>query len=251
MNMKKTLIAAALFTLGLSGCATSDNGALLGAGLTALQGLTLTKSQLQAEASLSAKQMDEKNKLAPASDAYSKRLLRLTRDLTSIDGTPLNFQVYLNDEINAFAMPDGTVRVYSGLMDVMADDELMAVIGHEIGHIKFEHSLNRFKTAYLTSAARQAAVAAGGTVGALAASEYAEIGTQFLGARFSQKDELESDAYGVEFLCQVNMDPYAAMRAQQKLMQHAGSGGGLFSSHPSTARRIELARGAAANSSCR
>ncbi|MBM7454597.1 putative metalloprotease [Oceanisphaera litoralis] len=249
--MNKSLIAAVLVALGLSGCASSNSDALLGAGLTALQGLTLSKSQLQAEASLSAKQMDAENKLAPAGNAYSQRLARLTRGLTSIEGTPLNFQVYLDDDINAFAMPDGTVRVYSGLMDVMADDELMAVIGHEVGHIKFEHSLNRFKTAYLTSAARQAAVAAGGTVGALAASEYAEIGTQFLGARFSQKDELESDAYGVEFLCQIKVDPYAAMRAQQKLMQHAGSGGGLFSSHPSTAKRIELAREAAANSSCR
>ncbi len=249
--MKNTLIAAALFSLGLSGCATGDSGALLGAGMTALQGLTLSKSQLQAEASLSAKQMDAENKLAPASDPYSQRLSSLTRGLTSIDGTPLNFQVYLDDEINAFAMPDGTVRVYSGLMDVMEDDELMAVIGHEVGHIKFEHSLSRYKTAYLTSAARQAAAAAGGTVGALAASEYAEIGTQFLGAQFSQKDELQSDAYGVEVLCQLNMDPYAAMRAQQQLMQHAGSGGGLFSSHPATSKRIELAREAAANANCR
>ncbi|MDX1268389.1 MAG: M48 family metalloprotease [Oceanisphaera sp.] len=249
--MKKTLIAAVLVGLGLSGCESGDSSALLGAGMTALQGFTLNKSQLQAEASLSAKQMDEENQLAPAGNAYSKRLAALTRGLTSIDGTPLNFQVYLADEINAFAMPDGTVRVYSGLMDVMKDDELMAVIGHEVGHIKFDHSLKQYKNAYLTSAARQAAAAAGGTVGALAASQYGDIGTKFLSAQFSQKDELESDAYGVEMLCQLNMDPYAAMRAQQVLMKHAGSGGGLFSSHPSTAKRIELAREAAANSSCR
>lgn len=249
--MKKKLIVASIITLGLSGCASDGGGQLLNAGLTAFQGVTITKSALQDQARLAAKKMDEENNVAPANNAYSKRLARVTQGMTSIDGTPLNFHVYLNDEINAFAMPDGTVRVYSGLMDVMKDDELMAVIGHEVGHIKYEHSLSQFKTAYLASAARQAAAAAGGTIGALASSEYAEIGNQFLSAQFSQKDELQADVYGVEVLCQLKMDPYAAMRAQQVLMQHSGNGGGLFSSHPATAKRIELARDAAANSSCR
>lgn len=249
--MKKTMMAALLMTAGLGGCAGNDSGQLLNAGLTALKGATLTKEQLQGEARLAAQQMDSENKLAPANNAYSRRLAKVTQGLTSIDGTPLNFAVYLDDEINAFAMPDGSVRVYSGLMDVMKDDELIAVIGHEIGHVKYEHSLSQFKTAYLTSAARQAAAAAGGTVGALASSEYAEIGTKFMSAQFSQKDELQSDVYGIEVLCQLNMDPYAAMRAQQVLMSQSGNGGGLFSSHPATAKRIELAREAAANSSCR
>lgn len=248
--MNKSLIAASLLVVGLTGCESTDSGQFVSAGLTAVKGITLTKSELQAEASLAAKQMDAENKLAPANSAYSKRLANLTQGLKTIDGTPLNFQVYLSDEINAFAMPDGTVRVYSGLMDVMKDDELVSVIGHEIGHIKYEHSLGQFKNAYLTTAARQAAVAVGGTVGTLAASEYADMGTQFMQAQFSQKDELQSDVYGIEVLCQQGMDPYAAMRAQQVLMKHSGNGGGLFSSHPATQKRIELTRDAAANASC-
>lgn len=248
--MKKTLIAATLLTFGLSGCVSNDGGGYMQAGLTAFKGLTLSKNELQAQASLSAKQMDSENKLAPANSSYSKRLAKLTKGLTFVDATPLNFQVYLADEINAFAMPDGTVRVYSGLMDVMKDDELVAVIGHEIGHVKFEHSLSQFKTAYMTTAARQAAAAAGGTLGTLASSQYADIGTKFMSAQFSQSDELESDVYGIEVLCQLNMDPYAAMRAQQVLLEHSGNGGGLFSSHPSSAERIEKARVAAANATC-
>lgn len=247
--MKKTVIAALVAVAGLSGC-VSNGGGYMDAGLTAFKGMTLSKQELQAQASLSARQMDSQNKLSAKNSRYSQRLARLTKGLTSVDGTPLNFAVYEADEINAFAMPDGTVRVYSGLMDIMDDGELMAVIGHEIGHVKFEHSLNQFKTAYLTEAAKKAAVAAGGTVGQLAASQYGDIGTKFLSAQFSQKDELESDAYGVEVLCQQGMDPYAAVRAQQKLMKHGGNGGGLFSSHPATQARIEKAQQAAANASC-
>ncbi|WP_086962013.1 M48 family metalloprotease [Oceanisphaera avium] len=248
--MKKTLLTASILTLSLSGCVADDGGQLLGAGLTAFQGMTISKAELQTQASLAAQKMDAQSKLAPANNAYSQRLAKVTRGLTQIDGTPLNFRVYLDKEINAFAMPDGTVRVYSGLMDVMKDDELMAVIGHEIGHIKYEHTLGQFKNAYLTAAARQAASAAGGTIGALASSDYAELGSQFLSAQFSQKDELQADVYGVEVLCQQGMDPYAAMRSQQVLMQHSGNGGGLFSSHPATGKRIELVRDAAANASC-
>lgn len=248
--MKKTLIAATVITLGLSGCVSNDHSQFLTAGMTAFKGMTLSTSELQTQASLSAKQMDSENNVAPPNNKYSKRLAKLTKGLVFTDATPLNFQVYLADEINAFAMPDGTVRVYSGLMDVMKDDELVAVIGHEIGHIKFEHSLNQFKTAYLTTAARQAASAVGGTVGQLASSQYADMGTKFMSAQFSQSDELESDAYGIEILCQQNMDPYAAMRAQQVLLKHSGNGGGLFSSHPSSAERIEKARAAAASASC-
>lgn len=249
--MKKTLLAASLLSLGLSGCVSDEHSQFLTAGLTAYKGFTLSKNELQAQASLSAQQMDSENKLAPKNSKYSTRLDKLTAGLTQVDGTSLNFQVYLADEINAFAMPDGTVRIYSGLMDVMHDDELVAVIGHEIGHIKYEHSLSQFKTAYLTQAARQAASAVGGTAGQLASSEYADMGAEFMSAQFSQKDELQSDVYGIEVLCQLNMDPFAAMRAQEVLLKHSGNGGGLFSSHPSSAERIDQARTAAANSSCR
>ena len=248
--MKRTLLVASMVSLGLSGCVSDDHSQFLAAGLTAFQGFTLSKSELQAQASLSAQQMDGENKLAPKDSKYSTRLDKLTAGLTQVDGTPLNFQVYLADEINAFAMPDGTVRVYSGLMDVMHDDELVAVIGHEIGHIKYEHSLSQFKTAYLTQAARLAAGGLGGKIGMLASSEYADMGAEFMSAQFSQKDELQSDIYGIEVLCQLNMDPFAAMRAQQVLLKHSGNGGGLFSSHPSSNERINQARTAAANASC-
>ena len=246
--MKKTLLAVSILTLGLSGCVSDE---LMGAGFTAFQGFTLSKSELQVQASLSAQQMDGQHQLAPKGSKYSTRLDKLTAGLTQVDGTPLNFQVYLADEINAFAMPDGTIRVYSGLMDVMHDDELVAVIGHEIGHIKHEHSLSQFKTAYLTQAARQAAGAVGGKMGSLATSSYADMGVEFMSAQFSQKDELQSDLYGIEILCQQKMDPFAAMRAQEVLLKHSGNGGGLFSSHPSSAERIDHARTAAANASCR
>ena len=59
----------------------------------------------------------------------------LPEGITEVGGIQLNFKVYDVIDVNAFACGDGSVRVFSSLMDIMTDDELMAIIGHEIGHI--------------------------------------------------------------------------------------------------------------------
>ncbi len=92
--------------------------------------------------------------------AYDRRLRRLTEGITEADGIPLNFKVYLVIDVNAFACGDGSIRVFSSLMDLMTDDELMAIIGHEIGHIVHADVKHAMKNAYLASAARNAAGAA-------------------------------------------------------------------------------------------
>lgn len=142
-------------------------------------------------------------------------------------------------------MPDGTVRVYSGLMDIMDDDELLAVIGHEIGHVKYRHTLSQYRKAYMAKATAAGLAAYGGdTVSALAGS-YGDIGLAVIGAQFSQSDELESDAYGVSVLHSLGRNPYAAVSAQEKLMAQGGNGGGFFSSHPASTKRIKMAQAAA------
>ena len=61
----------------------------------------------------------------------------------------------MSQNVNAFACPDGSVRVFSSLMDMMTDEELLGVIGHEIGHVAHKDSKKRFRTALLTSALKR------------------------------------------------------------------------------------------------
>jgi putative metalloprotease len=187
--------------------------------------------------------MDKEAKIAPANSKHAKRLNRLTKNLRSYDGMTLNYKVYLSKEINAFAMPDGTVRVYSGLMNMMNDDELMAVIGHEIGHVALEHSLAQYRKQYITNAARLGLAASGETASAVTGA-FGDLGEEFINAQFSQADELEADVYGVKILKKLKRDPYAAASAQRKL-QKLGDSGGLLSSHPSSEARIAKATEAA------
>ena len=112
------------------------------------------------------KWMDEHNQVCPEDNPYTIRLRKLTEGLTSVEGIPLNFKVYYVTDVNAFACPDGSIRVFSSLMDVMSDDQLRGVIGHEIGHIAHKDSKKRFRTALLTSALKDGIASTGGRASA-------------------------------------------------------------------------------------
>lgn len=238
---KKLLPLALCASLALAGCSANELNAGIGIAGNLFKGFSITNEQLASEARLSAKAMDKKQRVASSKSKYTRRLNKLTKNLRHYDGLNLNYKVYLSKEVNAFAMPDGTVRVYSGLMDMMNDDELLSVIGHEIAHVKNQHSLNQYKKAYIAKAAAQGVAAYGGNTASALAGSYGNIGLAFLDARFSQSDELESDAYGVALLHKQGRNPHASASALKKLKSLGGGGGGFFSSHPASSTRIEQA----------
>ncbi|HVK99842.1 MAG TPA: M48 family metallopeptidase [Dongiaceae bacterium] len=239
--MRKLTVSVALATL-LAGCAADgsfDTSAAMNVGAGVLQAATLSEDSVKQTASLAAQQMDTENQVPPASNAYSKRLAKITQGMTNIDGLNLNFKVYLSEEINAFAMADGTVRVYSGLLDAMPDDQVLGVIGHEVGHVKLKHSYQQMQQKLLTDSAFAAAVSVGGTVGTLTQSQLGQLGAAAVSAQFSQKDELEADQYAVTTLRKLGKDPAAMKRAIETLQTQYGSESSFLSSHPSNAKRIE------------
>ena len=92
-----------------------------------------------------------------------------------VNGTPVNYKVYMDKEVNAWAMANGCVRVYSGLMDLMTDNEVEGVLGHEMGHVALGHTRKAIQVAHATVAARTAA-SAGGVAAQLSSSQLAEMG---------------------------------------------------------------------------
>jgi metalloprotease len=240
MGTRKLLVCL-LTALALYGCA-ADGGfnkeAAVGLGVGVLQATTLDENSVKQTASLAAEEMDGKSQVAPAGNPYVTRLQNLTRGLQNYGGLNLNFKVYLSEEVNAFAMADGTVRVYSGLMDAMPDEQVLAVLCHETGHVQLKHSYNQMKEVILTDTAFKAAVSAGGKIGALTSSQLGHLAQTAVTAHFSQSDELEADGFAVKALKDLGYDPYAMQRAIETLQAKFGSGGGFLSSHPSNPKRI-------------
>lgn len=183
---------------------------------------------------------DKHSRVAPPGSKYAQRLAALTAKHTKEDGLKLNFKVYLSSEVNAFATADGSVRVESGLLDAMTDDEVRGVIGHEIGHTKLGHSAARMRTAYLASAARKAAANSNGALGAIADSDLGSMFEAIANAQFSQANETASDDYGFEFMKKHKYNVSGMESAFRKLAKMEGSGGhSVMSSHPDSAARAD------------
>lgn len=238
VNMfKATLIATTLGLASLSAQAY-DLSKGIDAAVTLGKAATVSDSDMALMAREAAKVSDKKNRVAPAGNKYAVRLAKLTKGLTNYDGLNLNFKAYLTQDVNAFAMADGTVRVYSGLMDMMNDNELLSVIGHEIGHVKNGHTKKHTQAIMMAAAARTAASGAGGWVSTLTDSQLGDITEKLISAQYSQSNEKESDSYGMRLLKAKGIDPNASVTALQKLAA-LGDSGGLLASHPAPGDRAK------------
>lgn len=128
-------------------------------------------------------------------------------------------------------MADGSIRIFSGLMDMLDDDELLFVIGHEMGHVALKHIHDKLRIAYATNATRKAAVSIGGAIGDIARSEIGSFMQQVTAAQFSQHEEREADDYRLDFLQENSVNPQAAVTSLHKL-DGLGSKHSFLSSHP-------------------
>ena len=160
---------------------------------------------------------------------------------------PLNFKVYLVTDINAFASGDGSVRVFSSLMDIMDDDELMGVIGHEIGHVANTDVKDAMKQAYMTAGLIDAAGAVSNTASKLSDTQLNKLTQAFLSAQFSQKQESAADEYGIKKCAELGFDPYGLANGLQKLADLSGGAKQsavqkMFSSHPDDGKRVARAK---------
>jgi len=155
-----------------------------------------------------------------------------------IDGREFDFKVYLSPTINAFAMADGTIRIYSGLMDMMTDAELIFVIGHEIGHVAENHIKEKLRLAYAGSAVRKAIASQQNEAGDIARSAIGALTEGLLNVQFSQQEEREADDFGVMLLKQKGYDIQPAISALMKLAALGGDHS-FLSSHPAPAKRAK------------
>jgi predicted Zn-dependent protease len=148
--------------------------------------------------------------------------------------------VLTSAEVNAWCMPGGKIAVYSGLIEKLqiTDDELAAVMGHEMAHALREHARER--------ASEQ--VGAGVVISVLSAvagvgesgqklGEYAYMG--LIGLPNSRNHEVEADRIGVELAARAGYDPRAAITLWQKMGKVSGGEPIKFlSTHPPREDRL-------------
>lgn len=162
------------------------------------------------------------------------------------------FQVVDNDKtVNAFALPGGKVFVYTGLMRLAgSDDELAAVIGHEVAHVTLRHGAERMSQAMALGLGQQlAATLYGGTsAGAQAAMVAFGIGANVgVLLPYSRIHEYEADRVGLIYMAKAGYEPGAALDFWAKMVAKSEESGGkrppeFLSTHPVTEKRMEAIR---------
>lgn len=181
-----------------------------------------------------------REQVEPPGSKYSQRLASLTDRHRNFDGLTLNFKVYSARTVNANASADGSIRLYTGLMDLMTDHELLFVIGHEIGHVRGGHSAKAMRTALATSGMRKALTATTNSSAViLADSQLGGLVEGVVNAQHSQAQETESDDYGMQFLKRNKLPTDAAASALRKLAGLSKGGASILSSHPDPGKRAD------------
>ncbi len=243
MKMRPMLLCALAASL-LAGCQNMDSGGLLSSGAGAFQAYTLSDEQVIALSDQACQEQDSKATIAAASSTYTQRLNKIANALgNNINGQAVNYKVYQTKDVNAFAMANGCIRVYSGLMDMMTDNEVEAVIGHEMGHVALGHVKKGMQVAMGTNALRVAAASAGGILGSLSQSELGALGEQLVNAQFSQRQESEADDYSYDFLRKRGIDPSGLVTSFEKLAKaEQGRQSSMFDDHPASEARAQHIR---------
>jgi putative metalloprotease len=172
----------------------------LGALQTGVASFTFSDEDAAAMSKEAVRKMDSTNSVAGPKDGYTLRLNRIFGKHAKENGLLLNYKVYLTKDVNAFATADGSVRVFSGLMDIMDDNQLLAVIGHEIGHVANHDSRDAMKAALRKAAIVGAVSSQSDKVAKLTDSQYGQIANAIIDSKYSRKQESEADEFSYAFL---------------------------------------------------
>lgn len=160
--------------------------------------------------------------------------------------TMFYFFVLDSSQINAFATPDGYIFINTGLLVFLeSEDQLAAVIAHEIGHVVANHGARQRITRLLGQSAGYAAALLTGRAEMMNVSNAA---TRTIIAGYGREMELEADRIGAEIIARAGYNPMAVIDSLHVLKDQAlfaknvhgqpSSYHGLFASHPQSDKRL-------------
>jgi putative metalloprotease len=227
-----------LFSMFLVSCEDTNIAVITDAATDAVTAMTLSDEDVKNLAQSAAQVSDSKHRVAPTGNPYDARLRKLVADYSKKEENSFNFKAYITKDVNAFAMADGSIRIFTGLMDLMNDEELLFVIGHEMGHVVMNHSRKKVMLAYSTSALRKGLASQENKIGQIAGSIIGSFAEQLTHAQFSQHEERQADIYAADFLEAEGYHISSAVSALNKLATLA-SHHTFLSSHPDPEERAK------------
>lgn len=219
--MRGKFAAFAGMTLLLSGCATEFNTA------TNRQETLMYGDEKEKSIGASVALDVEKNSKFNTDVDINERVEKVIKRIAAVcDRQELVYTIRVIDpddkfnkenEVNAFSLPGGYVYIYKGLLDLMGnDDQLAAVIAHEVGHITAKHAIKRLQGSYGALAMTGLAIASGS--GAAAAG--VDLTASSLLFANSREDEFQADQLGIKYMKKAGYDPSQMRVMLGKLLEY-------------------------------
>jgi predicted Zn-dependent protease len=251
--VRALLIAGAAAAAVLSGCETVETTRAGAVGVDRQQQMMVSSEQVEAASRKAYGQMMAEARKKGALDRDPAQVQRVRNIVSRLvpqttafrpdaQKWPWEVHVISLDEVNAWCMPGGKMAVYSGLIQRLqaTDDELAAVMGHEIAHALREHARERVSRQMGTQMAVGIAGALFG-IGELGQSLGNMVADVTLNLPNSRLHETEADRIGVELAARAGYDPRAAIGLWEKMAKVASGGQPpkWLSTHPSHEDRIK------------
>jgi predicted Zn-dependent protease len=245
------LLSLSLTAVLAGGCETVDTTKAGAVGIDRQQRMALSSQEVNAEAAKAYAQMMADAQKKGALDKDAAQLARVKTIVGRLIPQTAAFRddapkwaweahVLSTDEVNAWCMPGGKVAVYTGLINKLqvSDDELAAVLGHEMGHALREHTREQMSQQAITQTAIGGLGALFG-IGDLGQSLAGAVANVTLQLPKSRGMETEADRIGVELAARAGYNPQAAVALWQKMEKLGGSQPPKWlSTHPPSADRV-------------
>lgn len=241
MKMRNILMSVGLVSaVGLTGCHAVAE--MAGADTASLN-LAATQSYQKM-----VQEARNSNKLDTSSATYRRvnavfNKMRPYADRLNKTGQAFDWQlaVLKSDDVNAYVAPGGKVVFYTGIVEKLqlTDDEIAAIMGHEMIHALEEHSKSKIGAQALTGLAVSIGASAAGL--GQAGTALADLGSQVgVGLPYSRSLESRADQGGLMLMAEAGFNPNAAITLWQKMQANDGKQGLTFlSTHPSNQSRID------------
>ena len=210
--------------------------------ITGRQQLILLPESQDAQMGLQAYQEIKQESKISRDPELNRRVQRVGRRIAEVSPHPewaWEFTVFDNDEPNAFALPGGKVGVHTGLFRVAEnDDQLAAVMGHEVAHAIARHGAERMSQGILAQGLGAGAVLGG--VNPQIVEVAAQAATLGVILPYSRTQESEADHIGLLYMAEAGYDPREAVELWRNFEALGGQRPPEFlSTHPSEGTRIE------------
>jgi predicted Zn-dependent protease len=253
-----TMALAMIAMTALQGCETVQTTQAGAVGITRKQQMGVSREQIDQQSAAAYAQLRQEAGQKRTLNTDSALLARVqgiaNRLIPQVAvyrpdavGWKWEVNVFQSEEVNAFCMAGGKIAVYTGLIQQLkiTDDELAAVMGHEIAHALREHVREQQSRQQVLGVVGVGAVIGGALLGVTVDPNLAQNGLQVaFGLPHSRQAEVEADDIGLELAARAGYNPKAAITLWQKMSTVGGGRPPAFlSTHPSPeSRAADLAR---------